>query len=56
MKYEVWKMKNGDWGWRLIAVNGEIIASGEGFKNKKDCIASIKLVQSSSDAPIEVTV
>lgn len=32
--------------WRLIAINGKIIAvSGESYKRKADCLAAIELVR-----------
>lgn len=34
-----------EWRWRLIARNGEPIASGEGYKNKADCEATVRLIQ-----------
>lgn len=53
MKFRVFKYKNGQWGWSLVAANGEIIASGEGYKNKRDCLAVIDLVRTSGEADIE---
>lgn len=38
----------GQWRWRLRAVNHEIIATGESYHNKQDCLAAIALVQSTS--------
>jgi uncharacterized protein YegP (UPF0339 family) len=39
--------KDLQWRWRLRASNNKIIAeSGEGYHNKADCIAAIRLVQS----------
>lgn len=36
----------GDWRWRLKAPNNRTIAnSGEGYSNRKDCIAAIDLVK-----------
>lgn len=43
----------GEWRWRLIARNGEIIASGEGFTSKKDAnraVAAVKRAVLSIDA------
>ncbi|MFZ5494731.1 MAG: YegP family protein [Verrucomicrobiota bacterium] len=53
MKYEYWKSKaNSNWYWHLKAANGKIIATGgEGYNNKADALAAIKLVKGSSDAP-----
>ncbi len=52
MKYEYWKAKDGKWYWHLKAANGEKIAQGEGYVNKADVLHVIKLVQSSSAAPL----
>ncbi|MBH1671603.1 DUF1508 domain-containing protein [Stenotrophomonas maltophilia] len=42
---------SGDWRWRLKADNGLIIAtSGEGYRNKADCLHAIKLVMSATTA------
>ena len=44
-KYELYQDKKGEFRFRLKARNGEIIATGEGYKAKKSClngIASIK--------------
>ena len=45
MSFEVYKDKAGAWRWRLKAANGQIIATGEGYKDKPGCedaIASVK--------------
>lgn len=42
-----------EWRWRLVAGNNRIIASGEGFKNRQDCLDSIDLVKSAHDAPVQ---
>lgn len=42
VKEEVYRDKGGQWRWRLVAINGNIIAnSGEGYKNKLDCVEMI---------------
>ena len=52
MKYEYWKSsQNSNWYWRLKAANGEIIAHGEGYTTKQNCLDAIKLVKASSNAP-----
>lgn len=35
----------GEWRWRLRAKNGEIVASGEGYHNRADCLHAIGLVK-----------
>ena len=52
-KYEVYVDKKGEFRFRLKARNGEIIATGEGYKTKKSClngIASIK--KNAPESPI----
>lgn len=46
-KFEIYKStgKTGGFRWRLRANNGEVVASGQGYKTKASCkkgIASIK--------------
>lgn len=53
MYFQIFVDAAGEWRWRLWASNGRIIAdSGEGYKNKADCLHGIGLVQSSSRAEI----
>ena len=53
MTYWVYKDSAGEWRWRLRAANNQIIAiSGEGYKNRTDCLAGITLVKGSSAAPV----
>ena len=52
MYFQYWRsMQNRQWYWHLRAANNEIIARGEGYHNKTDCLAAIDLVRSSSSAP-----
>ncbi len=54
MKYFMYKDKVGEWRWRLKAANNEIIAvSGEGYRNKADCLHGIDLVKSSTNAEVQ---
>lgn len=54
MTYWMYKDNAGEWRWYLLAANNKKIAdSGEGYKNKSDCEAAIKLVQGSGSAPIK---
>lgn len=41
-KYEWWQGIVGEWYWHLKAPNGEIIASGEGYKTKAGVLRGIK--------------
>ncbi len=54
MKFEVYRSGD-EWRWRLVARNGEPIASGESYKNKADCLSAIDLIQSLQTrmAPVE---
>ncbi len=61
MKFEIYKSYNilkfrTEWRWRLLARNGEPIASGESYINKSDCsdiVAKMQL-QVSSAAVVEL--
>jgi uncharacterized protein len=52
MRYEYWKAHNGNWYWHLKAANHEIIAHGEGYSTKENCLAAIALVKGSASAPL----
>ena len=42
MTFHVRKDARGEWRWNLTAANGKkIAASGEGYKDKKDCLHAI---------------
>lgn len=42
-KYEVYEDKRGEWRWRRLAANGQIVgASSEGYKDKKDAQKNMK--------------
>jgi uncharacterized protein YegP (UPF0339 family) len=49
--YEIYK-RDGLWRWRFKGNNHEIIASGESYYNKADCLAAIGLMKGSHDAPV----
>lgn len=53
MFYVVYLDTRHEWRWRLVAANGRNIAnSGEGYRNKGDCLGVIELVKSSANAPV----
>ena len=54
MSFEVYKDKAGEFRWRLKAANGQIIAIGEGYKDKPSCEAAIASVKKT--APTAKTV
>lgn len=46
MHFEVYQDKTGDWRWRLVAINGRVIAdSAEGYERAIDCEHGIKLIR-----------
>ena len=53
--FEVYKDKGGEFRWRLRAVNKQVIAtSGQGYKEKRDCINGIESVKKNAvDAKVE---
>lgn len=54
MRYKVFKDNKGEWRWRLLATNNRVLAdSGEGYKNKQDCLQGIELVKRSFATPVE---
>lgn len=55
MKFEKYNDAAGQWRWRLRARNGKIIASGEGYRDEKDCDRAIEIVKASASAPVRVT-
>lgn len=56
MHYEIYRRRLGraPWRWRLRAENGEIIASGQGYRRQNDAIHAVQLVKGSRHAEIEV--
>jgi len=49
-KFKVFKDKKGEYRFRLIAPNGQIIASSEGYQNKAGCLNGIESVK--KNAPV----
>ncbi len=41
-KFELYKDKKGHFRWRLLSSNGEAVASGEGYKEKRGASDAIK--------------
>lgn len=50
MKFEMYRDPNGQYRWRLKAANGEIIAQGESYINRQDCIDAVRLVMDTDRA------
>jgi uncharacterized protein YegP (UPF0339 family) len=43
MRYELYRSTDG-WRWRLRAANGEIVASGESYRNRDAAIHAVTLL------------
>ncbi len=52
-KFEVYTDKAGEFRFRLKAKNGQVVATGEGYKAKKSCLNGIKSIVKNSDSKIE---
>jgi uncharacterized protein YegP (UPF0339 family) len=55
MYFQIYMDGSGYWRWRLRAANHEIIASGEAYYNKSDCLRAIALVKGTYGAPVYET-
>ncbi len=44
-KFEIYKDKKGQFRWRLLANNNQVIASGEGYTSKASCKNGIESVR-----------
>ncbi len=54
-KFEIYKDKKGEVRFRLKAVNGEIILTGEGYSSKAGCKNGVDSIgRNAPDAPVEV--
>lgn len=48
-QFVLYKDNAGEFRWRLFATNGKVIAdSGEGYKNRVDCVAGARSVASTA--------
>ncbi len=47
-KFEVFQFINGEWGFRLKAPNGKVVASGEGYKQRAGAIRGARALQRSA--------
>ena len=53
MYFEIWQnAQNKNWDGHLKAANNQIIAHGEGYQNRSDCLHVIELVKQSYSAPV----
>lgn len=49
MKFQIYQDKAGEWRWRLLASNGNIVAdSGEGYTTKVACLDTIDRIKTAS--------
>lgn len=53
-KFEMYLDKAGEYRFRLKASNGQIIATGEGYKAKAGCLNGIDSIKRNADSPIVV--
>ena len=51
-KFEVYVDKDGEFRFRLKAGNGEIIATGEGYKSKDGCLKGIESIRKNADSEV----
>ncbi len=52
MYFRIYEDDDGYWRWHLRARNHEIIAHGEAYAAKDDCLHAINLVKASYNAPV----
>lgn len=47
MDWQLFKRVDGRWAWRLVASNGNIVATdgGQGYENKQDAVNSFDSIQ-----------
>ena len=44
-KFEVYKDKKGEFRFRLVAANGQTIATSQGYKSKASCLKGVESVK-----------
>ena len=44
-KFEIFKDKKGEFRFRLVAANGQVIATSQGYKSKSSCMNGIDSVK-----------
>jgi uncharacterized protein YegP (UPF0339 family) len=49
-KFEIYQGKDGDYRFRLKAANGQVIASGQGYKSKSACVKGIESIKKNASA------
>lgn len=54
LAFRVFRDAAGEWRWHLRASNNRVVAdSGEGYRERDDCLRGIELVKHSANAPVE---
>ncbi|MFW6028783.1 MAG: YegP family protein [Halanaerobiales bacterium] len=53
--FSIYQDKAGEWRFRLVAKNGEIIATGEGYATKQGCIDGVEGVKRNAAKAIITT-
>ena len=51
-KFEVYQDKAGEFRFRLKATNGQVIATGEGYKAKASCLNGVESVKKNADSEV----
>jgi len=50
-RHEIYKDNRGEWRWRRVAPNNQIVAvSGEGYKSQKFCVQMVRRMCDGADA------
>ena len=49
-RFEVYTDKSGDFRFRLKATNGQVIATGQGYKSKSSCLNGIESIKDNAAA------
>lgn len=44
-RFVVFEGSDGQWYWRLVAGNGQVIAAGEAYTRKRDALRAIRAVR-----------
>ena len=53
MRFQVFR-RSGHWRWRLVAVNGRVVAESGSYRNRADCVSGVEIVKNLSTAtPVE---
>ena len=53
--FSIYRDAKGEWRFRLKAKNGEIVATGEGYKTKQGCIRGVESVRKNAAKAMVMT-